>query len=188
MLNKAHKFYGLLTYTCRNTALFAKPFSSFSIIPCVPISAQTYIHANRLSGIRCRKLLRSKKNPSKKEKENKIPHDNWISIGCLFLVKCFIFFVWDDNFILSLREQLTCPWSNDTEQLPKPVSHPQEKTVPGGGHMTIHVSFKMSLLVPCQEMTFQGKRRLCVWLVAAAVHKERLCERKSWDFKEGLVA
>lgn len=44
--------------------------------------------------------------------------------------------------------------------------------------MTMHVSVKMSLWVPCQEKTFQERRRLCVWLLAAAfVHRDSMKER-----------
>lgn len=71
---------------------------------------------------------------SESEKPHKVSRKSFIITG-----SPLAFFSWfnalssHDNFILSLREQLTCPWPNDTEQLPKPVSYPQEKTVPGEG-------------------------------------------------------
>lgn len=120
--------------------------------------------------------------PSKINK--KIPHNNWISTGFLFLVQCVVFLVWDDNFILSLREQLTCPWPNDTEQLPKPVLYPQEKTVPGEGTHNHACPFQDVSLGTMSGNGFprEGKN-LCLafWWYFCAQRETML---KSWNSKK----
>lgn len=97
----------------------------------------------------------------------------------------------DDNFILSLREQLTCPSSNDTEQLPKPVLYPQEKTVPWEGTHNHARLFQDVSLGPCQEVTFQEEGRLCVWVCCCCFFNASVCkgetELKIWDFKKILI-
>jgi hypothetical protein len=106
-----------------------------------------------------------------------IPHDYW-PLGFLFLVKCQVFLVWDDNFILSLREQLICPCSNDTEQLPKPVLHPQ-KTIPGEGTRNPCMSHS-ACLFGYNVVTFHGWGGICVCCLYYAPLHEGKTMLKSW--------
>lgn len=128
--NKPHSSLMVCWSRHKEQPFMQRPFSNLSVTPYMRV----YVHAC-IQIQTCRNTNQTfRYSLEKPPKINKnIPHNNWISIGFLFLVQCLVFLVWDDNFILSLREQLTCPWPNDPEQLPKLVSYPQEKTVPGEG-------------------------------------------------------
>lgn len=58
---------------------------------------------------------------------------------------------------------MTCPWSNDTEQLPKPVSHPWEKTVPGEGTHNYACLFQDVSLGTMSRNDFpRGEKDVCL--------------------------